>query len=142
VNYFSTPDSMFTEADPRRLERYQGTPLFTTNEVLLAVSNMLHSLLKTNVSLGDRSPRLYQGGSSIGMWYPFYRVEWPHVTRGSPVPAADVHFDARSGKFVYLHLLDDVFFDLSFDEKLRRRIEIHRAEDPSKASLPRGPDAR
>lgn len=122
VYYFSTEGSFFREGDPSRLSRYAGNAVFTSNQVLVLVSNTLQRLLKHSASLSSGLPRILQGGVFEGKRIPFFQVEWPHVTPRMPVDAAVVEVDARTGMIVFMHLLDDVFFDPDATSQLRKKV--------------------
>jgi hypothetical protein len=129
VYYFSTPESFFRQGDPSQLGKYAGTSVLGSDQVMLLVSNTLHRLLKTNASLANGKPKLRQGGVYKGKEIPFFQVEWPAITPGSHVNGADIEIDARTGRVVFLHLLDDAFFDQSANEQIIRLVSEPKRED-------------
>jgi hypothetical protein len=60
---------------------------------------------------------------------PFFQVEWPAITPGSHVHGADVEIDGRTGRVVFLDLLDDAFFDPGASEQIIRLVTEPKLED-------------
>jgi hypothetical protein len=123
VYYFCTQDSFFHEQNPHNLARYAGTSKMTSNQALQACSNILQRLTKRNVSLSEGVPRIHEGGVFQGKPIPFFLVEWPKISLLSHVNAADIEVDGRTGRLVFLHLLDNAFFDYAVGERIRGQVD-------------------
>jgi hypothetical protein len=121
VYYFCSPGSLSHEQDPSKLAQYTGEALLSSNQVVQVVSNTLVRLMKVKIPLSG-VPRLREEGPYHGKPMPFVYVEWPNITPRNHVNAADVEVDERSGRIVFVHLLDDVFFDYDLGERIRRQV--------------------
>jgi len=122
VYYFCTPQSFFREQNPSRVPQYAGTAVLSSNQVLALASNTLQHLTKARTPLPPAKVRVKCGGFFQGKSIPFYQIEWPKITQTSHVNAADIEIDARTGRIVFLHLLDTAFFDAAFSQRIMERV--------------------
>jgi len=137
VQYFNSPQNYFREQSPERIGNYAGSPTLTSNQVVQVASDTLKRLAKSS-SMPNLAPRVAQAGVYKGKRVPFYRVEWPPVTRQGGTVGAEIDVDARSGKIVLVHLLDVAFLDPAAARRIRD--QVYTADSsPKRNSWPVAP---
>lgn len=133
VQSFVSSQDYFHEQDPDKLQKYAGASILTSNQALQLASNVLKSLLKINIPLTNGMPRISQAGFVDGKQIPFFQIDWPMITpRPLFTVGAAVHVDGRSGRIVFLQLLDPAFLDFDAGRKI---MNLVYKPDPS-GSLP------
>jgi hypothetical protein len=127
---YSAPGDFFSLQDPALVPNYVGTGVITPNEAVLIASNVLRSLTKRGDPLSDGLPRVQTAGNFIKQNIPFFQITWPHKGPGSST-AAKVDIDGRTGGIVDIHLWAEEFYDLAFEEDLRKRVHASEAKRPA-----------
>lgn len=111
VEYFESPGSYFHRRGFRDIPRVSSKDALTrdlTEDLALKLaSNALQKLIRTTNTLAGLVPRTSHVGPSSKGFAPFFQFEWPPLTR-SP-HGATVEVNGRTGKIVFVQLLDTVF---------------------------------
>ena len=129
IYYYRSPGSLLHEQNPARFQRYAGPAALTRDGVVQVASNALYRLMKTrDLRIPDRPPpKVRQAEAWKDSPMPFFEITWSRITPNGFPTAAVLEVDARTGRIVYALLLDKVFEDRDFAQKIRA--EAYRADE-------------